>query len=92
MIVRGVSLIRAQDPEGLDGPWEGAITVGANKLHAVLEVSKSRDGVYLGTLVSVDQGGARIPIDRITGEGNKVRFEMRTVEGLVRRNHECRED
>jgi hypothetical protein len=29
---------------------------GANKLRVVLEVSKLRDGIYLGTLVSVDQG------------------------------------
>jgi murein DD-endopeptidase MepM/ murein hydrolase activator NlpD len=81
LIVGGVSLIRAQGPEGLDGTWQGAITAGANKLRVVLEVSKSRDGIYLGTLVSVDQGGARIPIDRIDGDGNKVRFVARTVKG-----------
>lgn len=81
LILGGASLIRAQDPEGLDGTWQGAIAVGANKLHVVLEVSKSHEGIYLGTLVSVDQGGARISIDHIAGDGNKVRFEARAVKG-----------
>ena len=81
LIVAGVSLIQAQDLEGLDGTWQGAITAGPNTLRVVLEVSRSRDGIYLGTLVSIDQGGVRIPIDRIDGDGNKVRFEARTVKG-----------
>ena len=70
-----------QNPEGLDGTWKGANHNGANKLHVVLEVSKLRDGIYFGMLVSVDQGGVRIPIDRIDGDGNKVRFEAHTVKG-----------
>jgi hypothetical protein len=81
LIVGGVSPIRAQYPEGLDGTWQGVITMGVNTLRVVLEVSKSRGGIYLGTLVSLDQGGARIPIDRIDGDGNKVRFEARAVKG-----------
>ena len=78
-LLSGGTVIHAQDPEGLDGTWEGVLVAGPNKLRLVLEVSKSSDGIYLGTLVSVDQGGARIPIDRIDGDGDKVRLEMRAV-------------
>ncbi|MBI1357698.1 MAG: peptidoglycan DD-metalloendopeptidase family protein [Acidobacteria bacterium] len=81
LILGGASWIQAQEPEGLAGTWQGAIAIGPNTLRVKLEVSKTRDGIYLGTLVSIDQGGARIPIDRIEGEGDQVRFEARAVKG-----------
>jgi hypothetical protein len=74
-------IIQAQAPKGLPGTWEGTLVAGPNKLRLVLEVTQSSDGVQLGTLVSVDQGGVRIPIDSIEGSGGKVSFEVRAVKG-----------
>jgi len=67
---------------GLDGRWEGAISAGPAKLRVVLDISKASDGIYLGTLTSVDQGNVKIPIDQIQMTGDSVRLEVRSVRGI----------
>jgi hypothetical protein len=77
----GAFPIAAQAAEGLPGTWEGALVAGPNKLRVVLEVNQTADGVYLGTLVSLDQGGVRISLDKIEVSEDKVRLEARAVGG-----------
>jgi len=82
LALASVVLASAQTPEGLAGKWEGALQAGPQKLRLILEVSKASDGAfYIGTLVSVDQGSARIPIDKFSGEDGQVRFEAAAVGG-----------
>jgi hypothetical protein len=40
----------------LVGDWEGTLDTGAGKLPLTLHATKTQDGLYLGKLVSVDQG------------------------------------
>src|SRR5262249_41872201 len=70
-----------QAPSTLEGKWEGTLVVGPNQLRLVLNISKASDGLYLGTMTSVDQGGIRIPIDRIQLMGDSVRYEVKAVNG-----------
>src|SRR5687767_3744256 len=62
---------------GIDGRWEGRL--GASALRLAIEITKTTDGLYFGTLTSVDQGGSRFPIDRITVTGDSVRLDMPSV-------------
>src|SRR6267142_1375151 len=71
-----VTLTYAQTPAGLEGRWEGALAAGLNQLRLVLNISKAADDLYLGTLTSLDQGGARIPVDKIQQTGDLVRLEV----------------
>ena len=73
---------QAQSPNGgLDGSWQGTLAAGPAKLRLVLSVFKADDGTYLGTLISVDQNGARIPINRIDVTGSSVRLELSAING-----------
>jgi hypothetical protein len=64
---------------GMDGRWEGRL--GAGGLRLVLELSRTADGLFFGTMTSVDQGGTRLPIDQINVTGDSIRFEIRSVRG-----------
>src|SRR5262245_12141320 len=74
--------IQAQVPAaGFEGTWQGTLDAGPAKLRIVLNISKSSDGIYLGNLQSLDQGGIRMPIDAITITGDAVHFEVKAVNG-----------
>ena len=66
---------------GAEGTWKGTLTAGPAKLRLVLDISKTADGLYLGTLDSVDQG-AKIPIDVIHVKGNGLRLELKSIDGV----------
>ena len=82
MALSAGSLAMAQGgtPE-LAGSWQGSLTAGGATLRLTLEISKSRDGVYLGSMVSLDQGNVRIPIDTIKVQGTEVQFDVKSVNG-----------
>ena len=68
-------------PLGVEGRWDGALGAGAARKRLVLEVTRASDGLYLAALTSIDDGNARIPIDRVTQSGDSVVLEVRAVGG-----------
>jgi murein DD-endopeptidase MepM/ murein hydrolase activator NlpD len=66
---------------GIAGTWRGSLGTGAAQLHIVLTIVKLSNGEYGGQLNSVDQG-AVIPMDTVTLQGSKVRFEVKAVGGV----------
>ncbi len=66
---------------GIEGRWEGAIGSGAGRLRLALEITRAPDGLVLATLTSIDQGGARIPIERVRHEGDSVHLDVPAVAG-----------
>jgi murein DD-endopeptidase MepM/ murein hydrolase activator NlpD len=70
--------LAAQTPSPIEGNWEGVL---GGALHLTLEMTRTRDGVLLGKVTSVDQG-AVIPIDRTEVKGDAVRLELNTVGGV----------
>jgi len=60
----------------LAGVWRGVL---AGRLHVVLTVKPHGDG-YEAVLDSVDQG-AKLPVDRLALEGDKLRFAIDAVNG-----------
>lgn len=86
------SLVGAQTPvssaaitvpagAGVEGRWEGAIGAGPNRLRIVLEITKSADGLLLGVLRSLDQGGGPIPVERVTEKADSLRVDIPVIGG-----------
>jgi|ERR1700676_2114229 len=63
------------------GEWRGALGSGAGQLHLLLTVTKLASGEYAGQLDSVDQG-AMLPMDAVTLQGAKFRFEVKPIGGV----------
>jgi murein DD-endopeptidase MepM/ murein hydrolase activator NlpD len=63
------------------GTWRGTVGAGAGQLHLLLTITKLSNGEYSGQLNSVDQG-ATLPMDAVTLEGRKLRFEVKPIGGL----------
>ena len=60
------------------GVWNGTLTVGATRLRLVLKLSDGDPDAH-GELVSVDQGGAQIPISQIVQDGTKLTIAVSTI-------------
>jgi uncharacterized protein (TIGR03435 family) len=67
----------AQD---IAGTWQGTLHVGQD-LRIVLKVSKADGGGYKAENYSIDQGGQPIPVDKITLDGDSVKFSVKAIGG-----------
>src|SRR5262249_43204607 len=47
----------------------------------VLTITKTADDLYFGTMTSLDQGGVKIPLDKIEQTGAVVRIGVKAVNG-----------
>ena len=73
-------LVNARPPAaGLAGDWMGTLGSGAERLRLKLHVLKTYDGLYIGKLLSLDQGGEAIPVGRVVVEGRSVALEVPVV-------------
>jgi hypothetical protein len=63
-----------------EGAWEGALDAGGTTLRLILTLT-NKDGAATGTLVSVDQGNATIPLSAITQKGAHLTFTVPAVGG-----------
>ena len=66
--------------KAFEGTWEGTLDTGAAKLRLVLNLVNGKDSAT-GTLTSVDQGGAVIPIAVITQKGSGLKLDLPSVSG-----------
>jgi hypothetical protein len=62
----------------LEGAWEGSLDVQGNVLRLVLKLANQPGGAT-GVLVSVDQGGAELPVTSITQTGSQLKFTITTI-------------
>src|SRR5438309_128707 len=65
----------------LAGDWLGTLGSGAEKLRLKLHVIKTYDGLYIGKLLSIDQGDGAIPVGRVGVEGRSVALELPVISG-----------
>ena len=63
-----------------EGAWEGALDVNGTVLRLNVTLT-NKDGVATGTLVSLDQGNATIPISVITQTGAHLTFTVPAIAG-----------
>jgi len=65
----------------LEGSWEGTLDTGGQQLRLTLKMSNQADGTAAGTMISLDQGGAVIPITTITQKGSSLKLELKSISG-----------
>jgi hypothetical protein len=76
------AVAHAQPPVStLAGDWAGTLDTGDGKLRLTLHITKTDDGLYLGNLVSLDQGSADIPVGKAAVGGRSVALEFPLVNG-----------
>jgi uncharacterized protein len=83
--------LAAQQAPRAVGSWEGALNVGALNLRLAFEIQRDSAGALGGTLISIDQGGARIPLTA-TERGDSVRFEAPAIQAVYRGRLSARAD
>ena len=66
-------------PKELTGKWEGTLEAGMS-LRLVLNIENNETGA-IATLVSVDQGGAKIPVANIEHKDGKLTLKVTMVNG-----------
>ena len=65
----------------IEGSWEGTLDINGNTLRLMAMFSTDASGKGAGVLVSVDQGGTKVPVTTITQDGKSFKFEARSVAG-----------
>lgn len=68
----------------LEGNWEGALVVNGQTLRLQLKLASGADGLGKGTLVSVDQNGAEIPIQTISQSKDHVELLLPLISGAFK--------
>jgi hypothetical protein len=66
--------------KAIEGSWEGTLVTGGPQLRLVLKLANEKDSAT-GTLTSLDQGGAVIPIAVITETKSELKLDLPTVGG-----------
>lgn len=74
---RAAPQVPAPSPEGT---WRGTLDAGGTQLRLVVRLARASDGLFTGSLESLDQGST-IPIDRVVVSGSSVRLELKAVSG-----------
>ncbi len=73
-------LVNAGPPAAnLAGDWTGTLGTGAEKLRLKLHITETFDGLFVGRLISIDQGNGEIPLGRVLVEGRSVAVEVPVI-------------
>jgi uncharacterized protein (TIGR03435 family) len=76
---------RAQTPtddktQSIADTWQGTLHAGQD-LRTVVKISKGDDGGYKAVFYSIDQGGAPLPVTKITLDGSTVKMTLTLIGG-----------
>jgi hypothetical protein len=71
-------------PKEFEGKWEGTIDTGTQSLRITLLLEPNEAGRAVGTLISVDQGGVKLPVSEIRIAGNELDFGVKAVNGTYK--------
>lgn len=65
----------------LEGSWDGALNVDGTTMRLVMKLTNQANAGATGTLVSLDQGNAEIPLGAIVQTGTKLKVLVPAVMG-----------
>lgn len=68
--------------DDLPGHWQGTLKAGGMKLRLALDIGKTPDGAWSGSMVSIDQGSAPIPATSIAWTQPNLRIEWKALNGV----------
>lgn len=70
----------AKDQDGNTQYWQGVLDVGAAKLTLNIEIAqKSGEDGYSAVVYAVEQGNAKIPVDKVEVTNDKITLELNSV-------------
>jgi hypothetical protein len=72
----------APSTNDLVGNWKGTLEVGQAKLRLVFKITRTPAGMLTAKLDSLDQGANDIPVQTVVAQGNTVRMEVQSVQGV----------
>ena len=76
------SVVIAADAKNPDGDWSGTLEIEKVKLRLLFKIRKTPEGSLTGTLDSLDQGAKDILVDDVSFKENKLRLEIKLIEGV----------
>jgi uncharacterized protein len=86
-LTRGGDAVSAPPPakstaitKELEGTWSGTLEAGGQSLRLTLKLASGADGAT-GSIVSVDQGNAEIPIGSVVQTGTHLELELPQISG-----------
>ena len=65
----------------LEGSWEGSLDANGTILRLLVKLSNGPDGAAKGTMISLDQGGAEIPIAAVVQTGSHLTLVVQVIAG-----------
>lgn len=65
----------------IQGHWKGALDIKTTKLRLVFNIGKLEDGNYVADMVSIDQGGIKIPASTTEWSAPLVQMEWKGFNG-----------
>jgi hypothetical protein len=68
-------------PEDIRGLWKGILELPNQRLRLEVEIGRTPDGSYGGTLSSLDQGGSKLPMSTASFTAPKIHLEWRGIRG-----------
>lgn len=69
------------NPKDVRGQWQGVLEIPNGKLRLILEVGKTPEGTFSGSLASPDQGGTKIPMSGADVKDSSVKFDWKGIGG-----------
>jgi hypothetical protein len=66
----------------LEGAWEGPLDVNGTTLRLALKLSNRPEGGATGTMISVDQGGAEVPVAAVIQAGSHLKVVVQAISGI----------
>ena len=76
----GAQAAAATPAPSIADTWQGTLHAGQD-LRTVVKISKGDDGGYKAVFYSIDQGGAPLPVTKITLEGSTVKMSLAIIGG-----------
>jgi hypothetical protein len=65
----------------LEGSWEAALDIDGKILRLGLKLANGPGGAATGTLISIDQGGAEVPIGAVIQTGAQLKLLLPSIAG-----------
>src|SRR6516165_5511606 len=81
LMVFTASLAYAQD---ISGDWQGTLEAGAQEIRLLLQITKSDNGEWRATMLSIDQSpdrGVGVPTTSFLLDGSSIRFAIGVIGG-----------
>ena len=72
---------KASSAKGVEGLWQGTLTVPGGELRVVFHINKAADGKLTATMDSPDQGATRIAVEECAFSNGKLTLAAKTIGG-----------